>query len=218
MNAADSRACCRFKFCGLKTEDDVRLAVELGAAAVGFVLSKSPRQIDPELCARLCKLVPENVCTHAVFGPDDPQEIRHMMQASGADVAQVHGPEGDPAYWNALEGIPLIRSYRVKDRGVLAQLAKNHGKPKDTFLLDAYVAGVAGGTGQKFDWDVAREAAAYGRVILAGGLNPGNVAEAIHAAHPWMVDVSGGIEIEKGVKDHGLMREFAASVRNTVRI
>jgi len=214
MNQPGTQRPCKFKFCGLKTEDDVQLAIALGASAIGFVLSKSPRQIDAAHCARLCKLIPDTICTHAVFGPIDPAEITRLMQACGAQVAQVHGPEDDEAYWSALDGIPVIRAYRVKDCGILPLLAKYHGHPDDIFLLDAYVAGLAGGTGQQFDWTLAREASAYGKVILAGGLTPDNVADAIRTARPWMVDVSGGIEREKGVKCPELMREFASAIHH----
>lgn len=199
---------CRFKFCGLKTEADVRLAVELGASAVGFVLTKSPRQIMPQECARLCASLPGHVVSHAVFGPVAPEEIRAAMAACGAHLAQIHGPE-DPAYWDQLKGIPYIRAYQVRDAGILRTLTAD---TSGTFLLDAYVPGLPGGTGQTFDWELARRAAAFGRVILAGGLTPENVGDAIRTAAPWMVDVSGGIEREKGVKDPALMRAFAQAV------
>lgn len=201
---------CQFKFCGLRREDDVRVAVECGAAAVGFMLTKSPRQITPEQCAELRALVPEGIRTHGVFAHDEPSRIRQLVGDLSLDVAQVHGPDDDPAFWTALEGIPLVRAYRVRGPETLALLETERGR---AFLLDAYVPGLPGGTGATFDWHLARQASAIGQVILAGGLTPENVADAIEQAQPAMVDVSGGIEREKGVKDHARMRAFAEAVR-----
>ena len=201
---------CKIKLCGLRSEADVQLAVELGVDAVGFVLTESPRQVAEEQCRHLRRLVPSQVAVHGVFAADAPGRIRKLVQTCQLDIAQVHGPEDDPAFWETLSGLPLIRAYRVRDRGVLSLLRAD---PRKVFLLDAYVPGKPGGTGETFDWGIAREATALGKVILAGGLTPQNVAAAVGEARPWMVDTSGGIEKEKGVKDHDLMRAFVKAVR-----
>lgn len=204
---------CKVKLCGLRTEADVRAAVELGADAAGFVLSESPRRVRPDEAARLRRLLPETVSGHAVFGPDDPETVAREFRASGLGVAQVHGPD-DEAYWEALAGLPFLRAFRVRGPETLEEIRRFVARFRhETFLLDAYVPGVPGGTGESFDWSLARQASRYGRVILAGGLTPANVGEAVAAAQPYMVDVSGGIESSRGVKDHSLMRQFVAAAR-----
>lgn len=200
----------KIKFCGLRTEEDVREALACGVDAVGFVLTESPRHIDEDTCRRLRLLVPKDVMVHGVFAKDDPAEIARLVKVCNLDIAQVHGPDDDEAFWRSLAGLPLVRAYRVRGEEVLSRLEAERGR---RFLLDAYVPGVAGGTGTTFDWGIARQAAEIGELILAGGLNASNVADAIRAVRPWMVDVSGGLERQKGVKDYARMRAFAEAVR-----
>jgi phosphoribosylanthranilate isomerase len=204
---------CRIKFCGLRAKPEIALAAELGVQAIGFVLTPSPRQVTPEQCLNLRGWVPTSIRVHGVFAHEDPQLIRRLQRECGLDVVQVHGPEEDPAYWDALAGLPLIRAFRVRGSDILSLLEPYRGQE---FLLDAWVPGKAGGTGDRFDWNLARQASDYGQMILAGGLTPENVAEAIRVAQPWMVDVSSGIERERGVKDPDLMRAFVAAVRGAV--
>jgi phosphoribosylanthranilate isomerase len=201
---------CGIKLCGLKTEADVRLAVELGVDAIGFVLTESVRRVAPAEARRLRMLVPPGIRVHGVFAADPPEYIREQIAFCGLDVAQVHGPEDDPDFWTALKGVALLRAFRVRGPETLLAIRNAH---VSTFLLDAYVPGLPGGTGATFDWSLALRAKNCGRVILAGGLTPENVTDAIRAADPWMVDVSGGIELEKGVKDPEKMRAFVEAVR-----
>lgn len=245
---------CRIKFCGLRTEDDVRLAVELRADAIGFVLSESPRRVTPEQARHLRDTAIDaassiraasaiDPATHAasaidpapstgaamdatpaidadstraprvcgVVGPLPVAEVVALYHDAAVDVMQVHGPD-DPAYWDALAGtgVPVLRAFRMRGRATL-QVIRESRLPR--VLLDAYKPGVPGGTGETFDWSLAREAGAWTEVILAGGLTPGNVRDAVAAADPWMVDVSGGIESAPGVKDPARMRAFAEAVR-----
>jgi phosphoribosylanthranilate isomerase len=149
------------------------------------------------------------VRTVGLFTTEPAAQVRRQQAELGLDLVQIVNE--DPAEgWQAYAGLPLLRAFRVRGPESLAALAAVRGQ---TFLLDAYVPGVAGGTGESFDWRLARRAAAYGRVVLAGGLTPETVAGAIAAAQPWAVDVSSGIECRRGVKDHGRMRAFAAAVR-----
>src|SRR3989339_423916 len=157
------------KFCGLKTLEDISLAAELCAKAIGFVLTRSPRQVDPALCRRLRDAVPAGIRVHGVFAGEDAATIRKLVLECRLDVAQVHGAEDDAAYWRSLSGLPVIRAFRVQGPETLQLLGAVRGQE---FLLDAYVPGKAGGTGDRFDWSLARQAATYGRVILAGGLTP----------------------------------------------
>ena len=204
---------CGVKLCGLKTPEEVDLAVALGVQAVGFVLSESPRQVTARQARVLGQRVPEKVRTHAVFGPEEPARVRAWWEESALDVAQVTASEEDEAYWEALAGVPLIRGFRVRGRETLDIL---RSVQEEEFLLDAYVPGRAGGTGVSFDWDLARAAGRFGKVILAGGLTPENVGEAIRTARPHMVDVSGGIEHERGRKDLQRMQAFVEAVTAAV--
>lgn len=201
---------CRIKLCGLRTPADVATALALRVDAVGFVLSDSPRRVTPAEAKALRGPIPPTVTVHAVTGPETPATLRAWYAASGADLLQVHGPEQEPAYWTALADLPVLRGFRLRDETTLAAI---HASGLPRFLVDAYVPGLAGGTGVACDWALARKAGALGRMILAGGLTPANVAEAITTARPWMVDVSGGIESTKGIKDHDRMRAFVAAVR-----
>lgn len=207
---------CRFKFCGLRTRSDVRLAVELGAEAIGFVLSESPRRIDPGEArwlweSEIDRITRAKPLVCGVVGPLAVEEVVALYHASGVDVMQVHGSE-ERAYWDALtaEGIPWLRAFRMRGRETLQSIRES---TLPWVVLDAYKPGVPGGTGETFDWALAREARAWTEVILAGGLTPENVREAIAAADPWMVDVSGGIESAPGRKDPARMRAFAEAVR-----
>jgi phosphoribosylanthranilate isomerase len=199
----------RFKFCGLQTEADVRTAIDCGAWAVGFVLTESPRRIDPQTCERLQALAADRVHRIGLFTTEPVAVIREAQKRCGFDLLQVVGerPAGE---WAELDDLPLLRAFRVKGAESLQALESVRG---GTFLLDAYVPGVAGGSGERFDWSLARDACEYGRVILAGGLTPENVADAIRTARPWAVDVSSGIESTRGRKDHDRMRRFAEAVR-----
>ncbi|TYB70915.1 phosphoribosylanthranilate isomerase [Nonomuraea sp. PA05] len=191
------------KICGLREPGHVATAVEAGADAIGFVMTRSPRRVTPERAAELAALVPEHVLTVGVFRGEDPETVRAAALASGVRAVQLHGthPHGD---FTALKdlGVTLIRA-------VDAQADLRCGAyDEDLLLVDAPHAG----SGQPWDWAAVR-GKATGRWLLAGGLAPGNVREAIEAAGPWGVDVSSGLESEPGVKDPRLIEEFLRSVR-----
>jgi phosphoribosylanthranilate isomerase len=204
----------QIKLCGLKNPEEVELAVALGVDAVGFVLSRSPRQVSPEVCRQLRKLVPPTIRVHGVFAAEPQDFVRKMHELCRLDIVQIHGNEENSDYWDSLADLPVLPALQVKDDRVL-RIIQEHCI--DTVLLDTYVPGVAGGTGECFDWEIARQAARICRVILAGGLTPENVGLAINAAKPWMVDVSGGIEKEKGVKDLAKMRKFVEAVKSAAK-
>ncbi|MBN2710891.1 MAG: phosphoribosylanthranilate isomerase [Planctomycetes bacterium] len=202
---------CKIKLCGLKTEADVQTAVDLGVDAIGFVLTKSPRQIPAEACANLRRLVPASITVHGVIAPATTEEVTALAEKCPVDLWQIHGHEEEPEFWSALDGLNIMRAFRVRGEETLG-LVRSLGL--QSFLLDAYVPGVPGGTGETFDWGIALEAGRIGKVVLAGGLDPDNVGDAIRAARPWMVDVSGGIEKSRGIKDHGKMKAFVEAVRS----
>lgn len=191
------------KICGLSEPEHVVAAVEAGADAVGFVLTRSPRRITPERAAELGALVPEHVLTVGVFRGEDPATVREAALASGVRAVQLHGrhPHGD---FTALKdlGVQLVRA-------VDAQADLRCGAfDEDLLIVDAPQAG----SGQPWDWAAVRGRAS-GRWMLAGGLDPANVREAVAAADPWGVDVSSGVETAPGVKDSALIQAFLKAVR-----
>ncbi|NJP92302.1 phosphoribosylanthranilate isomerase [Nonomuraea sp. FMUSA5-5] len=191
------------KICGLSQAEHVATAVGAGADAIGFVMTRSPRRVTPERAAELAAEVPEHVLTVGVFRGEDPETVRAAALASGVRAVQLHGrhPHAD---FTALKdlGITLIRA--VDNQADLRCGAYD----EDLLLVDAPHAG----SGERWDWGAVRGRAS-GRWMLAGGLAPGNVREAIEAAAPWGVDVSSGVESAPGVKDSRLIEEFLRSVR-----
>jgi phosphoribosylanthranilate isomerase len=209
------------KVCGLRTEADVAVAVAAGADAIGFVLAPSPRQVTPAQAGRLAAAAPERVLTVGVFAGMAAAEAGRTALAAGLGAVQLHGAGYGPAAFAELAPLPLklIRATALAAGGGEGG-GYGDGQPplqagawgEDMLLLDSPVAG----SGRR--WDLAALAAGrpQGRWLLAGGLEPGNVAAAIGQARPWGVDVSSGVESRRGVKDHGRIRAFMAATRAAV--
>ncbi|MFD5424315.1 phosphoribosylanthranilate isomerase [Streptomyces sp. NPDC127084] len=195
------------KVCGLRTEQDVDTAVNAGADAIGFVFAESARRIDPDTARRLALRVPDRIMTVGVFRDQPLDEVRGLLDATGMRGVQLHGDEG-PAYYDTLRpsGLTLIRGAAV--RGDVPRFGE---RGEDILLLDAPVPG-AGET-----WDRAGKPlpGPGERWLLAGGLDPLNVADAVRSARPWGVDVSSGIEISWGVKSPELIEAFVRAARGT---
>ncbi|MFM9694298.1 phosphoribosylanthranilate isomerase [Streptomyces europaeiscabiei] len=193
------------KICGLKTEQDVDTAVEAGADAIGFVFSASPRRIDAATAARLSRRVPEHVLTVGVFRQESLGDVRSLATESGIGAIQLHGPE-DRAYYDDLAtgDWTLIRAAAFGD-----SVPRCGEFGEDMLLVDAPVPG----SGIAWDWASKPLAAAGERWLLAGGLTPENVRDAVAATDPWGVDVSSGVEQSRGVKDPGLIRDFIKAAR-----
>jgi len=204
----------RIKICGITNTKDAAAAVELGADAVGFVLASSPRQVSPEKAREIIMALPPFVQSVGVFVDEDPEKVASTAAFCRLDLLQFHGKES-PAYCRGF-GQRVIKAVWVQNQGGLEACAE-YGSVVDALLLDTYELGRRGGTGLTFDWNLALKAKKYGRIILAGGLNPDNVAEAISAARPYAVDASSGLEQEPGVKDHDKMARFIRAVRHAVR-
>jgi phosphoribosylanthranilate isomerase len=199
------------KICGLRRAEDVAAAVDAGADALGFNFwTGTKRYIDPVEAAPIIRAVPPHVLTVGVFVDAGPQQILAVAAATGIRAIQLHGDE-PPAVLDALAGFKTIKAIKVGERLDAAQLQAY--RKADIILLDRAVSGMVGGTGQKFDWALAVEARKYATILLAGGLNPGNVAEAIRQAQPWGVDVASGVETAPGVKDAAMIREFIRNAR-----
>jgi phosphoribosylanthranilate isomerase len=206
-----SGAMVRIKICGVTNLEDARLAADLGAHALGFIFyPKSPRSVRPEVAREIIDNLPPLVITVGVFVDEEAAVVRGIAETVGLDWLQLHGQES-PEYCCSL-GRRVIKGFRIKDRGSLSLLSDYQGSVQ-AFLLDTYKAGTAGGTGETFDWALARQAGELGPIILAGGLTPANVAQAIHAAQPAAVDVASGVEAAPGKKDPEKLKAFFTAVK-----
>ncbi|OPX20636.1 MAG: N-(5'-phosphoribosyl)anthranilate isomerase [Desulfobacca sp. 4484_104] len=175
----------RVKICGLTNLADARLASDLGAHALGFIFyPKSPRYLAPEAARDIIAQLPPLVLAVGVFVNEELATVRELADQMGLDWLQLHGEE-PPDYCQA--------AYQGRVRA---------------FLLDTYKSGQKGGTGQIFDWSLAVSAKNWGPVILAGGLNPDNIAAAVQAVQPPAVDVASGVEAAPGRKDPDKLRAF----------
>ena len=201
----------RIKICGITNLEDALLAVDLGADALGFIFySKSARYVAPDAAREIIAQLPPFVMSVGVFVDEDAALIEDLAAQAGLDWIQVHGRES-PDYCRSL-GRRVIKGFRIKDESSLKDLEPFQGAVQ-AFLLDTYKKGQVGGTGETFDWRLAREAKKYGQIVLAGGLTPENVAQAIKIAQPQAVDTASGTEAAPGKKDPARLRAFFAAVR-----
>lgn len=199
------------KICGITNLEDASLAVELGAAALGFIFAASPRQITPQKARDIVKTIPPFVKTVGVFVDEQPAAIKKMIHYCGLDLVQLHGNES-PDLCNQL--MPhAIKAFRIKDGACLKTGRLYFGKVR-ALLLDSYSKQKAGGTGKTFDWRLAIEIKKLGiPVILAGGLDPSNIDQAIRTVKPYAVDINSGVEERPGKKNFSLMKALMEKVR-----
>jgi phosphoribosylanthranilate isomerase len=194
------------KICGTTSEDDALLAVAMGADAVGFIFAPSPRQIAPQVAADIAKRLPPEIVTIGVFRDEVPSRVVEIIQASGLRGAQLHGHESAAdARWIRTRLPMVIKAFAAGD----ARVASAASFGVDAVLLDAPNPG----SGRVFDWAFAAEVPESQRLMIAGGLHPGNVADAIAATHPWGVDAVSGVERRPGEKDPVKVREFVAAAK-----
>jgi phosphoribosylanthranilate isomerase len=200
----------RIKICGITNLDDALLSAELGADALGFIFySKSPRKVAPETAREIIAQLPPFVASVGVFVDEAAAVVQELAVRAGLDWVQLHGQES-PDYCRNL-GHKVIKGFRIQDVDSLRQLADYQGAAQ-ALLLDTYKKGKVGGTGEIFDWQLARKAKEFGHIILAGGLNPDNVAMAIATALPAAVDTASGTEAAPGKKDPAKLRAFFKAV------
>jgi phosphoribosylanthranilate isomerase len=200
----------KIKICGITNYDDAKNAVSLGVDALGFIFyPKSPRYIHPIAARDIIRKLPPFVAKVGVFVDDAEETIRSVFGQSGIDTVQLHGSE-TPQFAGRLS-CAVIKAFAVKpgfDVTVLSQY-KVAG-----YLLDTW-SDSHGGSGKTFDWSIARGATQlYPNVILAGGLNPANVREALENVQPYAVEFNSGVEIKPGVKNHYKMHDAVAIVKN----
>jgi phosphoribosylanthranilate isomerase len=199
------------KICGIKTLSDALTAIEAGADYLGFnFYPKSMRFISTDACARITSVLkrehPE-IQLVGVFVNSPVDEIKHILEICSLDLAQLHGDEA-PEMLKALDG-KAFKAFR----GVPQHINGFEREKAPALLVDAAVKGAYGGTGVATDWSAAAEIAKRYPLLLAGGLNPENVAEAIRQVKPWGVDVASGVEAAPGVKDASKIKAFVQAVR-----
>ncbi len=203
----------KIKICGITNLDDALFAAEYGADALGFnFYKKSPRYVAPEKASEIIGQLPPFITPVAVVVNEREEKIRNIQFTTGIKVLQFHGDER-PEFCERFAN-RVIKAFQVKDKESMKTMAHYH---VNALLLDSYKEGVRGGTGVAFDWHLAVVAKTFGRVILAGGLNPENVAEAVKLVQPYAVDVAGGVEKEPGIKDRALVKQFISTVRRASR-
>jgi phosphoribosylanthranilate isomerase len=201
------------KMCGMTRAEDALAAAEAGADAVGFVFADSPRKVEPSVARAIGRVLPPHVLRFGVFVDEAPATIGHIIEEAGLDRVQLHGFE-EPMV-REVAGTRMVKAFRVVDESVLEEI---RSWSPDFFFLDTFSRRVAGGTGETFDWSIAKRAAALGRLVLAGGLEPGNVGRALREVRPFGVDVSSGVEDSPGRKNAEKMRAFVQAVRDADRL
>lgn len=210
------------KICGITHVEDARGAVEAGADAVGFVFAASPRQVGPAQARAIIRELPAEFVTVGVFVNPQLDEVLRVMEVSGIKSVQLHGDESPEFLARVVEQFPagargehgwpaVVKAFRLRNREELAQLRSYTAA--GAFVIDAHGTGLWGGSGKCADWELAREAGGVGRIILAGGLNEANVAEAIAQVRPFGVEGNSGVESAPGKKDPRKVREFIAKVK-----
>jgi phosphoribosylanthranilate isomerase len=196
------------KICGITNIDDALDAVALGVDALGFIFAPSPRRIDDLTARDIIRHLPPSTRKIGVFVNEDLNRVRRIAKDCGLDALQLHGQE-PPEYCREIL-LPVIKAVAVKD---VESLKEMESYPFASILLDAVGTDRAGGTGKTFCWEIAREARKKRNFILSGGLNPGNVYQAIQTLWPIGVDVCSGVEKVLGKKDQFKMTEFVREVR-----
>jgi len=199
----------RVKICGITRPQDLEAAIAAGADAVGFVfVPGSPRFIQAEVARSLCRQVPAFVCRVGLFLDQEAEYVRKILHHVPLNLLQFHGTE-DEQYCDQFDS-PYIKAISMDEQDPVAAAEKKYTNAAG-ILLDSHEPGGLGGTGKSVDWDRAR--AGRMPLILAGGLNPSNVAAAIKVVRPWAVDVSSGVESAPGIKDAMKIRKFVKEAK-----
>ena len=197
------------KVCGIGRREDARLAVELGASALGFVFwARSPRAVTADQVREITEGLPPFVSRVGVFVNESPAAVRAIAHRAGLTAVQLHGDEDASAY-SEIE-MPVIKALPVGQDFTMSAVERVPSRV--TVLLDAHDPVRRGGTGRAVDWTVASAAARLRPIILSGGLTPDNVKTAVAAVRPYAVDVSSGVEAAPGVKDEARLRAFFAAL------
>lgn len=206
----------RIKMCGVTREKDVVAGIDAGLDALGFIFyQKSPRNVEPDFVRSVVAKMPPFTDCVGVFVNRDREEVEEIIEYCGLSHAQLHGSE-DPKYCERIERFVspcrVVKAFRVSAESTCEEF-EPYAPVIHGYLLDTYVKGNAGGTGETFDWSIIKRLNLQRPMILAGGLGPENVEDALHRVQPFGVDVNSGVEIEPGIKDHAKLFEFVMKVR-----
>jgi len=200
------------KICGITNAGDALVAADAGADAVGFIFAESLRRVGLEEARGISIALPENLIRVGVFVDEEPAEILRISREVGLDLAQLHGDE-TPETVTALreDGVKVMKALRVESAATLEALEEYEA---DLFLLDAYSARARGGTGERFDWGVAKSLKGRDNIVVSGGLGPENVREAVEFFEPYGVDASSSLEDGPGRKNVELVRRFVLAAKD----
>lgn len=199
------------KVCGITNPGDARVAADAGADAIGLIFAESSRRVDVDEARRVAISLPEDVLKVGVFVNAGPAEVLEVAREVGLDLAQLHGDE-TPETVAAIRGagLPVMRALRVRNAAALAEIERYEA---DLFLLDAWSAKARGGTGERFDWELAKSLKGRGNIVVSGGLTPENVRDAIEFFEPYGVDASSSLEEAPGRKDYERVRRFVSAAK-----
>lgn len=201
----------RVKVCGITRIEDALNAAQLGADAIGFVFwAKSARFISPQEASKIIMALPPFLSAVGVYVDPDPEWVKETCSVAGLSLLQFHGDES--AEFCGQFSLPYIKAVRLRTGVDLLQYATRYSNAR-ALLLDTYVEGKPGGTGTTFDWSLIPQNLQL-PLILSGGLHADNVSLAIRETSPWAVDVSSGVEVDKGIKDRDKIAAFMTGVRN----
>lgn len=201
----------KVKICGVTNARDALWATRCGADALGFnFVPGTPRCCEPERVSAIAMELPPFVSAVGIFANSRPDRVREIAELCHLDYVQLHGHES-PSDCQRLKDLHVIKAFRVREEKDLQELQRYD---VEAYLLDAHVEGILGGTGTSFEWEIARGARRHGHVILAGGLDPDNIARAVRSARPYAVDVASGVEEEPRSKDRYLVRDFIRSAKS----
>ncbi len=201
----------KVKVCGITSPEDARVAAEAGADAIGLVFAESPRRVSVERAREIAAALPQDILKVGVFVNEEPDEVLRIAGEIGLDCAQLHGDE-TPEVVAAIRGggVGVMKALRVRDAEALAEIENYEA---DLFLLDAWSAEARGGTGERFDWELAKSLKGRDNIVVSGGLDPGNVREAIEYFEPYGVDASSSLEERPGKKSGERVRRFVGAAK-----
>ncbi len=201
----------KVKVCGITRIEDARIAAGSGADAIGLVFAESPRKVSIEEAREIAAALPDGVLKVGVFVNEEPEEVLRIAREVGLDYAQLHGDEG-PEDVEVVRGsgLKVMKALRVRGAGSLEVIDDYEA---DLFLLDAWSEKARGGTGERFDWGVAKSLSGRGNIVVSGGLGPGNVREAIRLFEPYGVDASSSLEDAPGKKNKERVRRFVVAAK-----
>ena len=201
----------KVKICGITNPEDARLAAGSGADAIGLVFAESPRKVSVEEAWEIGTALPDGVLKVGVFVDKEPAEIVRIAAGVGLDYAQLHGDETPEVVAAVREvGLKVIKALRMREVVSLEMLRYFEA---DLFLLDAYSEKLRGGTGERFDWELAKSLKGRGNILVSGGLTPENVREAVRFFEPYGVDASSSLEDAPGKKNAERVRRFVSAAK-----